>query len=51
LFAYNSDLANGGSDADGSRATDRIGSRISETELYDSVRRLSGGGDRFTVRF
>lgn len=51
LFAYNSDLEGGGSDSNGSRATDRIGSRINETELYDSVRRLSGGGDRLTLRF
>jgi hypothetical protein len=51
LFAYNSNLESGGSDPDGSRATDRIGSRINETELYDSVRRLSGGGDRLTLRF
>lgn len=51
LFAYNSDLSGGGSDRDGSQATHRIGSRINETELYDSVRRLSGGGDRLTLRF
>ncbi len=51
LFAYNSDLSVDSADRDASRATDRIGSRISETELYDTVRRLSGGADRLTLRF
>jgi hypothetical protein len=50
LFAYNADLSET-ADRDGSRATDRIGNRINETELYDSVRRLSGGGDRLTLKF
>jgi hypothetical protein len=50
LFAYH----DGGAavvERDGVRATERIGSRISETELYDSVRRLTGGGNHLTVKF
>ncbi|GAB1489236.1 hypothetical protein MASR2M8_16890 [Opitutaceae bacterium] len=30
---------------------ERIASRLSEEELYDQVRRIGGGGDRFTLRF
>jgi hypothetical protein len=51
LFAYNAEIVADNATSDATRPTARIGSRISETELYDSVRRLSGGADRLTLRF
>lgn len=51
LFAYQSDYASSGFEREEAGVGQRIASRISETQLYESVRRLSGGGDRLTVKF
>lgn len=51
LFAYNAGLADYADERDEAGAGQRVASRINETQLYDTVRRLSGGGDRLTLKF
>lgn len=51
LFSYDGQLA-GYSAADHEAvAPERVASRLDESELYESVRRLSGEGDRLTLKF
>lgn len=53
LFAYVDDPANLSSTAEDRAAPirERLASRISEDQLYESVRRMSAGGDRLTLKF
>lgn len=50
LFAYDPQLVSYSS-MNQAEAPERVASRLDESELYDSVRRLSGGGDRLTLKF
>lgn len=50
LFAYDPHLVSTSS-AIQAEAPERVASRLDESELYDSVSRLSGGGDRLTLKF
>ncbi|WP_221030640.1 hypothetical protein [Actomonas aquatica] len=54
LFAYQpagSQLSDDQDDADGPDIHSRIASRLSDDQLYESVRRLTAGGDRLTLKF
>lgn len=52
LFAYMAEPASYSSDeSQNAQVRERLAGRLSEDELYDHVRRLSGGGDRLTVKF
>ena len=50
LFAYDPHLVSYSAGIQ-AEAPERVASRLDESELYDSVRRLSGGGDRLTLKF
>ena len=51
LFAYDPQLASFSSTGEGEVAPERVANRLNESELYETVRRLSGGGDRLTLKF
>ena len=54
LFAYKpagSEVAQADGDESGPDIHSRIASRLSDDLLYDSVRRLTAGGDRLTLKF
>jgi hypothetical protein len=54
LFAYQPNAAKDGSSIDNGQGVDihsRLASQLSDDLLYDSVRRVTAGGDRLTLKF
>ena len=54
LFAYQPNAARDGADSDGAQGPDihrRMASQLNDDLLYDSVRRVTAGGDRLTLKF